>query len=276
MELSIEETSKYTDKIVDFALEYGPSVIGAIITLFIGLTVIKWITNSLLKQLKKRSVEPTLIPFIGNMTNLSLKVLLVISVAGILGIQTTSFIAVLGAAGLAIGMALQGSLGNFAGGVLILIFRPFKVGSVIKAQGHVGEVREILLFVTVLKTLDNQIIYIPNGPLAGGSIQNLNQEPIRRVDMKFGIGYGDDIDAARSAFQEVLNGIPEVLKDPAADIIVVELGDNSVNFAVRPWCKTEYYWDVYAKTHESVKKVLDQKGISIPFPQRDVHLHQVQ
>lgn len=276
MELSVEETSKYADEIMNFIIEYAPSVIGAIITLFVGLIVIKWITNTLEKQLKKRNVEPTLVPFIRNMSNLSLKVLLVISVAGIVGIQTTSFIAVLGAAGLAVGMALQGSLGNFAGGVLILVFRPFKVGSVIKAQGHMGEVLEILLFVTVIKTVDNQIIYLPNGPLAGGAIQNLNQQPTRRVDMTFGIGYGDDIDAARAAFKEVLDAQPEVLSDPAPAILVTELGDNSVNFSVRPWCKTEHYWDVYATTHEQVKKVLDKKGISIPFPQRDVHLHQVQ
>jgi len=263
------------DGIIAFAMDFGPKIVGAVVTLIIGLWVIKRITNFCKARLVKSAIDTTLAPFFANMISMALKVLLVISVAGIIGIQTTSFIAVLGAAGLAVGMALQGSLGNFAGGVLILIFRPFKVGSYIKAQSHEGVVEEILLFVTILKTLDNQVIYLPNGPLAGGAIQNLNQEPTRRVDMTFGIGYEANIDTARTAFQETLSAIPEVLASPAPDIIVTELGDSSVNFSIRPWCKSEDYWTVYAAAHENIKKALDNKGISIPFPQRDVHLHQV-
>jgi len=275
MNTTVQASEQLIQKATEFSLSYGPKVIGAILTLIIGL----WITSAITKFVKgkmlKSKIDDTLVPFLSNMINIALKSMLIISVAGIVGIETTSFIAVLGAAGLAIGMALQGSLANFAGGVLILIFRPFKVGSIIKAQGHVGAVQEILLFVTVLKTPDNQVIYLPNGPLASGAIQNLNQEEIRRVDMTFGIGYQDSIDKARDAFQEALSSIPEVLSQPAPDIIVTELADNSVNFSIRPWCKNEHYWDVYAKSHEVIKKTLDQKGISIPYPQRDIHLHQV-
>jgi small conductance mechanosensitive channel len=254
-------------------LTYGPKVIGGLITLILGLWVIKCITGFARKKLERSKIDDTLVPFLSNMINVSLKVMLVISVASMVGIKTTSFIAVLGAAGLAIGMALQGSLANFAGGVLILIFRPFKVGSYIKAQGHEGTVTQVLLFVTVLKSVDNKIIYLPNGSLASGAIVNLNQEDTRRVDMTFGIGYGDNIDEARTVFKEVLAGIPEVLSEPPADILVTELADNSVNFSVRPWAKTADYWTVYAKAQEEVKKALDAKGISIPYPQRDIHIH---
>lgn len=256
----------------NFLALYVPKVAGALITLVIGLWIIKKITNFIAARMKKSKVDETLIPFFRNMINLSLKVILVISVAGILGIQTTSFIAVLGAAGLAIGMALQGSLSNFAGGVLILIFRPFKVGDYVKAQGHEGNVKEILLFVTKFVSLDNKVIYIPNGPLANGPIENLSEEPTRRVDMTFGISYSDDIDMARKVIEETLNAIPEILKSPKADIILTELADSSVNFSVRPWCKSEDYWTVYGEVHELIKKAFDDKKVTIPFPQREVHL----
>lgn len=261
-------------KAIDFGANFGPKILGALLTLIIGLWLINRVSNLVKNKLTFAKTDVTLSTFISNLINIGLKVLLVISVAGIVGIQTTSFIAVIGAAGLAIGMALQGSLGNFAGGVLILIFRPFKVGSYIKAQGHEGNVKEILMFVTVLKTLDNQIVYLPNGPLAGGAIQNLNAEELRRVDMVFGISYGANIDHAREAFKSALNQIDEVLKDPAPDIIVTALADSSVNFSIRPWCKAEHYWVVYAKAHEAIKKTLDKENIAIPFPQRDVHIFQ--
>jgi len=257
-------------------VDYGPKIVGALLTLVIGLWVIKKIISFISKRFEKSNFDPTLAPFILNLVNSILKVLLVLSVITKLGVQTTSFVAILGAVGLAIGMALQGSLGNLAGGVLILIFRPFGVGSYIKAQGQEGEVSKILLFVTVLRTLDNRTVYLPNGALSNGSIEVLNEEENRRVDMVFGIGYGDDIDKARASFKQVLDSIPEVLSSPAPDIIVTGLGDSSVNFSVRPWCKATDYWTVYAGVHEKVKKTLDKEGISIPFPQRDVHLHQVQ
>lgn len=276
MENALGKGEILTKKLIELSASYGPKVIGAILTLIIGLWVVKLTTSFTRKKLTSSNIDNTLVPFLTNMTNMLLKVILLVSVAGIVGIQTTSFVAVIGAAGLAIGLALQGSLANFAGGVLILIFRPFRVGDFIKAQGHAGTVKEILLFVTVLKTPDNQVIYLPNGPLAGGAIQNLNEEPTRRVDMTFGIGYEDNIDEAKKAIQEVLDQIPEILKDPAPAIVMTELADSSVNFAVRPWCNSTDYWTVHAKTHELIKKTFDQKGISIPFPQRDVHLHQVQ
>jgi small conductance mechanosensitive channel len=275
MNEAISKSELVIQKLLNFSLEFGPKVIGAILTLLIGLWIIRSITKFVGKRLAKSTVDETLAPFLKNLLNYSLKVLLLISVAGIIGVQTTSFIAVLGAAGLAIGMALQGSLSNFAGGVLILVFRPFKLGDFIKASGHQGVVNEILLFVTVLKTPDNRTIYLPNGPLAAGAIENFSQEELRRVDMTFGIGYSDNIDKARAAIEEVLQSIPEVLQTPAPAILVTELADSSVNFSVRPWCKSADYWGIFAQTHELVKKKFDEKSISIPFPQTDVHLHKI-
>ncbi len=271
------DINHYIKLITDLAVAYLPKVAGAIVVWIIG----SWIIKRVVKFVGKRfdnspSIDDTLAPFFTNMINMALKVLLALSVIGILGIETTSFAAIIAAAGLAVGMALQGSLGNFAGGVLLLIFRPFNVGDYIKAQDQEGVVEKIQLFVTVLRSLDNRIIYLPNGPLAGGAMENLTEADIRRVDMTFGIGYNDDIDKARAAFKSVLDSIPEVLKDPAADIIVTELADSSVNFQVRPWVKPEHYWGVYAETHEKVKKKLDSEGISIPFPQQDVYMHQIQ
>ncbi len=266
----------YIKLITEMAIQYVPKIAGAIIVWIIGSWVIKRIVNFARKRFQaSESIDETLAPFFTNMLGTCLKLLLALSTIGILGVETTSFAAIIAAAGLAIGMALQGSLGNFAGGVLLLIFRPFSVGDYIKAQDQEGVVERIQLFVTVLRTLDNRIIYLPNGPLAGGAMENLTEADIRRVDMTFGIGYDDDIDQARSAFKEVLSNIPEVLQSPAPDIIVTELADSSVNFSVRPWCKPEHYWKVYGDAHEAVKKTLDQKGISIPFPQQDLHMHQI-
>lgn len=264
---------KYIDQGIQMALEYAPKLAMALVTLIIGLWVIKWIGKIFDKSTKK--MDASLRPFLRGILTTLLKVLLVISVASMVGIATTSFVAVLGAAGLAIGMALQGSLGNFAGGVLLLILRPFKVGDLITAQGHTGVVKEISVFCTVLLSVDNVRVILPNGPLAGGTIENLTTEDKRRVDMTFGIGYGDSIDGAKSAIKEVMDANDKILKDPGVDIFVNGHGDSSVNFCVRPWCKPEHYWDVYFYTHEQLKKKFDEKGISIPFPQRDVHLFQV-
>ncbi len=270
------DISHYMTLITSMAVQYLPKIAGAIVVWIIGSWIIKRIVNFVGKRFdSSAAIDETLAPFFKNMINMLLKVLLALSVIGILGVETTSFAAIIAAAGLAVGMALQGSLGNFAGGVLLLIFRPFNVGDYIKAQDQEGVVEKIQLFVTVLRTLDNRIVYLPNGPLANGAMENLTEAETRRVDMTFGIGYSDDIDKARSAFKDVLASIPEVLKSPAADIIVTELADNSVNFQVRPWVKPEHYWGVYAETHEKVKKKLDEVGISIPFPQQDVYMHQV-
>ena len=204
-----------------------------------------------------------------------LKGLLLISVASMVGIATTSFVAVLGAAGLAIGLALQGSLSNFAGGVLILIFKPFKVGDLIEGGGHLGVVKEIQIFNTILTTADNRRVIIPNGVLSNNSLININVEPTRRVDFVFGIGYGDDIKKTKEILQRLADADSRVLKDPAPTIVLSELADSSVNFTVRLWVNTADYWGVYFDTHEAVKVAFDAEGISIPFPQQDVHMHQV-
>ncbi|MCB9090962.1 MAG: mechanosensitive ion channel [Halobacteriovoraceae bacterium] len=269
-----KSSDTYLDKILKYLEIYTPKVVGALVTFLIGLWVIRIITNIFFRQLEKRNVDQTLRPFLRSLLKNSLLVILIISVAGILGIQTSSFVAVIGAAGLAIGLALQGSLANFAGGVLILIFRPVRVGDYIKAQGYEGNVSEILLFVTVLKTPDNRVIYIPNGPLAGGPIENVTRETTRRVDLTFGISYSDDIDSARRAIEETIKKVPNILSEPAPIIAVNQLADSSVNIAVKPWVKTENYWQVFWDMQEMIKKEFDKQKISIPFPQRDVHLYQ--
>ncbi|EGG98166.1 Small-conductance mechanosensitive channel [gamma proteobacterium IMCC2047] len=204
-----------------------------------------------------------------------LKALLLVSVASMVGIETTSFIAVLGAAGLAIGLALQGSLSNFAGGVLLLLFKPYKVGDVIETQGHIGTVNSIQIFTTVLKTPGNKTIIIPNGPVANGSIVNYSTEPTRRCDMVFGIGYDDDIDKAKAILRELIEADSRVLKDPAYALLLSELADSSVNFTLRLWVNAADYWGLYFDMQEAVKKAFDAQGISIPYPQQDVHMHQV-
>lgn len=198
--------------------------------------------------------------------------MLVISVVTILGISTTSFVAIIGAAGLAVGLALQGGLANFAGGVLILIFKPFKVGDVLEAQGYTGKVHEIQVFNTILKTPDNKTIIIPNGGLSNGSMVNYSTEPTRRVDMTFGIGYSDDIAKAKSVLQKLIDSDSRILKDPAPMIVVSELADSSVNFAVRTWCNAADYWGIFFDMQEKVKLEFDKENISIPYPQTDVHV----
>jgi small conductance mechanosensitive channel len=190
------------------------------------------------------------------------------------GVKTTSFVAILGAAGLAVGLALQGSLANFASGVMILIFRPFKIGDFVEAGGVKGKVVEISVFTTVFNTPDNQRIIVPNGGIMGGNITNVTAMDTRRVDLVAGISYGDDIDQAKQLFMGLCTGHPKVLADPAPVVKVVALADSSVNLVVRPWCKTEDYWDVYFDLTEQIKKACDANGLNIPFPQRDVHLFQ--
>jgi small conductance mechanosensitive channel len=262
-----------SDQLWSMALTYAPKLLLAILTLIIGLWVIKGITRSIKKVMEKRELDETLKPFILGLFSILLKVMLVIAVVGMVGVQMTSFIAILGAAGLAIGMALSGTLQNFAGGVVILIFKPFKVGDLLEAQGYLGVVKEIQLFNTILLSLDNKTIIIPNGGLSTGSMVNYSAQPTRRVDMSFGIGYTDDIDKAKGIMEELLNNHPKVLKDPAYFIAVSELADSSVNFTVRAWVNGADYWDVYFYMQETVKKEFDKNGIGIPFPQRDVHVY---
>lgn len=251
---------------------YGLKLIGAIITLLIGLWVIKIIQNLTRKTFEKRNVDISLRGFLNSLVGILLKIMLFISVVGMLGVGMTSFIAVLGAAGLAIGMALSGTLQNFAGGVMILIFKPFKVGDYITAQGHSGSVREIQIFNTILKTPDNVTIIIPNGGLSTGSMTNYSVEAQRRVDWTFGIAYGDDVDKAKQVLTGLIAADERILKDPAPFIAVSELADSSVNLVVRVWSKASDYWGIHFDMKEKVYKTFDKERLNIPFPQMDVHL----
>lgn len=268
----MEQYQSYIDTAVALVIQYAPKVLLAIITLIIGLWIIKLIVKGMGKALDRSNVDESLKKFLGSLFGVILKILLLISVASMVGIETTSFVAIMGAAGLAVGLALQGSLANFAGGVLILLFKPFKVGDLIEAQGYIGSVSEIQIFNTILKTPDNKTIIIPNGGLSSGSITNFSTEPTRRVDMTFGIGYGDDIKKAKDTLHAIVNSDSRVLKDPIPMVVVSELADSSVNFAVRVWVNSADYWGLFFDMQEKVKLEFDKQGISIPFPQTDVHV----
>jgi len=268
----MENITKYSDYSLELLLEYGPQLILAILTLFIGLWVIRIMLKGFTHIAIKQNIDPNLYPFIRSFIGVLLKTLLIISVMGMVGIEMTSFIAILGAAGLAVGMALSGTLQNFAGGVLILLFKPFKVGDYIEAQGYSGTVKKIQIFNTFLTTPDNKTIILPNGALSTSSMTNYSTEPTRRVDFKFGIGYKDDIDKAKNILRDILESDSRVLKDPKTIIAVSELADSSVNLIARPWVNATDYWSLYFDIQEKVKKTFDQEGISIPYPQQDVHI----
>ncbi len=261
------------DKALDFAFTFGPKLIGALVVWWIGKFIVNKIVGLAGKQIDKSKVDSTLAPFIKNMIKYTLLTLLGLSVVGILGVETTSFAAIIAAAGLAVGMALQGSLGNFAGGVLLLIFRPISVGDVIKAQGFEGQVEEILLFVTRLKTLDNRTIFIPNGPLAGGPIENYSREEWRRVDMDFKVGAGQDVDAARKAMLTALNGVNGVASSPAASVAVTGLTEYATQLQARPYCKPGDYYNVWVDCQEAVKKALVANNIQGPVPSQNLFMH---
>ena len=255
-------------------ITYAPKVLLAIVTLIVGL----WLINRFISVLDKKlgAKDPTLNKFLCGLISVILKILLLISVASMIGIATTSFIAVIGAAGLAIGLALQGSLANFAGGVLILIFKPFKVGDTIEAQGFLGSVIEIQILYTVINTFDNRRIVIPNGDLSNSSLINMSAYDTRRCDMKFGIGYGDDIDLAKAIVKRLIEEDERALSTPEPLIVVGGLGESSVDLTVRAWTKSADLWPFNWAMQERVKKAFDAEGISIPFPQRDVHLYKVE
>jgi len=256
----------------ELIITYVPQIIGAIIVLLVGLFVIKKITGIVRASLNRSKVDETLKPFLVSLTSAALKVLLLISVLGMLSIQMTSFVAIIGASSLAIGLAFQGALANLAGGVLLLTLRPFKVGDYINAAGHEGLVEAIHIFNTILVTLDNKVISIPNGSLANTSVTNFNVKPTRRVDLVFGVGYEQDIDKVHKVLADICSKHDLILKDPAPFIKVMEHAGSSVNFVVRAWTNTANYWDVYFDLLETVKKRFDEENISIPFPQMDVHL----
>ncbi|WP_115717843.1 mechanosensitive ion channel family protein [Gallaecimonas mangrovi] len=272
--LHIEDADKYVDEGVNLVMQYAPKVVLALLVLLVGLWLINGFAKVVDKGMEVRKVEPTLRHFLRNLVSIAFKILLLISVASLIGIATTSFVAVVGAAGLAIGLALQGSLANFAGGVLILFFRPFKVGDFIETNGYMGTVREIQIFNTILNTTDNKRVIIPNGKVSNESLINFSAEPKRRVDFLFGVSYSADIDLVKATLKDIFEADERVYKDPVPLIVLSELADSSVNFTVRVWADASNYWPLYFDTMEKVKKTFDAKGIEIPFPQRDVHLFQ--
>ena len=264
---------KYLDQIMEITMNYAPKLMMAIVVLVIGLWIIGAFVNVTAKIMKKSKVDETLIPFTKSLLAWVLKVLLFISVASMIGIATTSFIAVLGAAGLAIGLALQGSLSNFAGGVLLLVFKPYKVGDLIESQGNLGTVKEIQIFNTILTTFQNKTIILPNASVSSNSITNVSANGTVRVDLQIGISYDSSIDDAKEVLLKMMNDNPKVLNDPAPSIGVCALADSSVNLQMMPWCKCEDYWDIFFGIQEEAKKALDNNNITIPFPQRDIHIH---
>lgn len=267
-----EKTAQLLDQALALIMAYAPKVVLALVTLLVGL----WLIKRLVRVVDRRvsASDPTLGKFLASLSGMTLKILLLISVASMVGIATTSFIAVLGAAGLAVGLALQGSLSNFAGGVLILIFKPFKVGDAIEAQGYTGTVIEIQILYTILNTFDNRRVVIPNGNLSNSSMINISAYDTRRCDMTFGIGYDDDIDKAKAICARLIGEDERALSEPAPLVVVGALGESSVDLTVRAWTKSSDLWPFYWEMQEKVKKAFDEAGISIPYPQRDVHMYQ--
>jgi len=259
-----------SDAVVGFALNLA----AALAILVIGIWIAKGLTRLVRRFLGRTNADAILIRFIGNLVYVLLLVVVILAAVAKVGIQTTSFIALLGAAGLAIGLALQGSLANFAAGVLMLVFRPFKAGDYVECAGTAGVVEDVQIFNTRLRTPDNRMIIVPNGEVYGGTITNYSTLDRRRVDLVYGVGYGDDIDHVKRVIADVLSADQRILAEPAPTIGLVELGESSVNFAVRPWVATSDYWPVLFDLNEAMKKRFDAEGISIPFPQRDVHVHQ--
>jgi small conductance mechanosensitive channel len=271
----MEKINEITSWLYDMSVSYGLKLIGAIIVLIIGLWVIKAIMKAVKKGFDKRNMDESLKPFLLSMIGMLLKVMLVISVLTMVGIEMTSFIAILGAAGLAVGLALSGTLQNFAGGMMILIFKPFKAGDFIDAQGYMGVVKEIQIFITVLTTPDNKTVIIPNGPLSTGSLTNFSTQPTRRVDWTFGIAYGNDYDKAKSWILELMKADKRILTDPEPFVALGAMADSSVNITVRGWVNAPDYWGVFFELNERFYKGADKQGLSIPFPQMDVHLDKV-
>lgn len=251
---------------------YGLPLLWAVVIFIVGKIVARMISNAVAKAMTKAKVEETLVKFTKNMLFVAIMVFVVIAAISKMGVETTSFAAVVAAAGLAIGLSLQGTLSNFASGVLLIIFRPFKVGDFIEAGGVSGIVEEIQIFCTLMRSGDNKQIIIPNSQVMGTTITNYSTKPTRRVDLVIGVGYGDDLQKVRSVLEDILAKDERILQDPAPTIGVVELGDSSVNFAVRPWVNSGDYWPVYFDLHETVKVRFDSEGISIPYPQRDLHI----
>lgn len=268
IEQQVTLVNKYVEKAIDFGFEYAPKLVGGIIVLVIGLWFTKLVTKGVGKSLEKSKIDQSLVPFLKSLTNITLKVLVAITVMGMIGIQMTSFVAILGAAGLAVGMALSGTLQNFAGGVIILILKPFKIGDTIEAQGFSGTVKEITIFSTLLNTADRKLVIIPNGPLSTGALTNFSTEPTRRVDWTFGISHGDDVENFKKAINDFIAEDSRILKEPAPFIGLAALG-TSVNFTVRVWVNGADYWGVFFDMNEKVYTRFPNYNLNIPIPQTD-------
>lgn len=275
IEQQVTLVNKYIEKTMDFGFEYAPKLVGGIIFLIVGLWVTGVITKAFGRSLERSKIDHSLIPFLKSLTNIVLKILVIITVMGIIGVQMTSFVAIIGAAGLAVGMALSGTLQNFAGGVIILILKPFKIGDFIEAQNFTGTVKEISIFSTMLNTPDKKLVIIPNGPLSTGALINYSAEPLRRVDWTFGIAYGDDIENFKRALNDFIAEDARILKDPAPFMGLSALAGSSVNFTVRVWVDGPDYWDVFFDMNEKVYTKFTDYNLNMPFPQMDVHVHNI-
>ncbi|PZE18231.1 mechanosensitive ion channel family protein [Putridiphycobacter roseus] len=258
----------------DKLVEYGSSLLAGVLILVVGLFIVKRITKFIAKLVAKKDFDPSLSKFLVSLISVTLKVLVVITAMGQLGIEMTSFVALIGAAGLAIGMAFSGTLGNLAGGVMILIFRPYKIGDFMQGQGEMGTVKEIGIFNTILLTNDNKTVIIPNGAMANGNMTNFTMEKNRRVDFTIGIAYGDNYDTAKAMMLKFIEEDERILKTPAPFIGLIALADSSVNITLRVWGKTEDYWDIFFSMNERIYKEFGNEGINFPFPQMDVHIQQ--
>lgn len=259
------------DKGIDLGVEAGKSIVIAIIIYFVGKALISLVNRMLRGVMDRRKVDPAIQSFLGSLVNILLMILLAISVVSALGVNTTSFAALLASAGVAVGMALSGNLQNLAGGIVILLFRPFKVGDYIEAQGTGGTVSEIQIFHTILTTPDNKKIYLPNGALSSGNITNYSKEPLRRVEFTVAVEYGEDIDKVRKALKDILDKDARVLQEPAPVIVLGALADSSVNMTVRVWVKSEDYWNVFFETNETIYNEFNRLGINFPYPQLTIH-----
>lgn len=262
------------EKIWDKVQSSGLNLLAAIVILIVGRIIVGIITSVIHRQMVKRSADVTLTKFLVSVTRMGLMTFVVIAAIRQLGVETNSFVAIIGAAGLAVGFALQGTLANFAAGVMLIIFKPLKVGDYVEGGGSAGTVEAVQIFNTILKTPDNKKVIIPNSKMTGDNITNYSAMEKRRIDMVFGIGYEDDLRKAKATLERIISEDARILKDPAPTVAVLELADSSINFVVRPWVKTSDYWAVYFDVTEKVKLTFDAEGISIPFPQRDVHLYQ--
>lgn len=257
---------------IDKIVEYGTSLLIAVAIIVIGFWLVKRVNKLVRRTFEKKDYDPSLETFLASMISISLRILVIITALSQLGIEMTSFVALLGAAGLAIGMAFSGTLSNLAGGVMILFFKPYKIGDYIEAQGEQGHVKELRIFNTIILTLDNKTVIIPNGPLANGNMINYSSRSTRRVDFTVGIAYGDDYDTAKETLLKFVKEDPRIIDEEDNFIGLNELADSSVNLTLRVWCKTEDYWDVYFKMNERIYKEFGDKGLNIPFPQMDVHI----